>query len=52
MPLGQRHRERDLGMADQVFDLGRAQVRVDRYDGHAERIEREPVQEERRAVLE
>ena len=41
-----------LAVADQVPQLGRAHVLVDRHDADAERVERQPVGEERRPVLE
>ena len=47
----QRHRQHDLAVLDQVAQFGRAQVGVDRHHADAQRIEREPVQQEGRAVL-
>ena len=41
-----------LAVADQVFELGRAHLGVDRHDARAERVQREPVEQERRPVLE
>ena len=38
-------------MADHVLDLGRPQIRVDRHERDAEPVEREPVPEEGRSVL-
>ena len=43
---GDRERGHHVGMADQIFKLGRAHVRIDRHQRDAERIERKPVQEE------
>ncbi len=50
--LGQGHGQADLAVADQVDQLGRAHLGVDRHHAHAERVEREPVEEERGPVLE
>jgi len=50
--LRQAHRELDPAVADQVGQLGRAHLGIDRHHAHAERIEREPVVQEGRPVLE
>ena len=48
---GQGHGQRDFGVAGQVFEFGGAQVGIDRHHRHAQRVEREPVQEEGGAVF-
>ena len=40
-----------LAVVEQVVELGGAQVGVDRHHRHAQRVQREPVQEERRPVV-
>ena len=46
---GWHHGHCDLGMADQVFELGAAPFGVHGYDRHAQCIQRQPVEEKRRA---
>ena len=51
MAAGQGHGQRDFGVAGQVFEFGGAQVGIDGHHRHAQRVEREPVQEEGGAVF-
>ena len=52
MPIDGRHRERNLAVPDEICELVAAPLRVDRHDRHAERIQRQPVKQELRAVEE
>ncbi len=47
-----RHCQAHLAVADDVGPLGGAHVGMDRHDAHAERVQRQPVGEEGRPVLE
>ncbi|MGY4455534.1 hypothetical protein ACVWZR_010194 [Bradyrhizobium sp. i1.3.1] len=51
-PLGEDERRIHLGMRNDVFELADPQIGIDRYDGHAEPVQREPQLDERRPVLE
>ena len=52
LALRQGDRQAHLAVPDEVGQLGRPQVGMQRHDAGAERIERQPVGEERRPVLE
>jgi hypothetical protein len=49
--LGQRDREIGLGDRELIGEIVGAQLRIDRHDRDAERVQREPVPEELRPVF-
>jgi hypothetical protein len=49
--LGHDHGRDHLGVFDDIFEFGRAQIRIDRHHGNAEAVERKPVTEERRTIF-
>ena len=51
-PLGQGDGKADLAVADQVLELCRAHLRVDRHHARAQRVQGQPVEQEGGTVLE